>query len=56
VSGILDTPVVEDGKVVPGKTMNISLSADHRVVDGLLGAQFIRTLQHYLENPACLLM
>lgn len=56
VSGILDTPVVEEGRVVPGKTMNITLSADHRVVDGILGAEFIKTVQHYLENPASLII
>lgn len=56
VGGIEDRAVVEDGRIVPGKTMNISLSVDHRVVDGALGAQFIKAIQHYLENPASLLL
>lgn len=56
VSAVLDTPVVRNGQVVPGKTMNISLSVDHRVIDGVAAAEFIRTLQKYLENPAAIIM
>jgi pyruvate dehydrogenase E2 component (dihydrolipoamide acetyltransferase) len=56
ISGIQDTPVVRKGVVVPGKTMNITLSADHRVVDGVAGAEFIKTVQRFLENPASLLI
>ncbi|MEM1282601.1 MAG: pyruvate dehydrogenase complex dihydrolipoamide acetyltransferase [Chlamydiota bacterium] len=56
VSGINDVPVVKNGAVVPGKIMNITLSADHRVVDGVLGAEFINTVKFYLENPASLLL
>jgi pyruvate dehydrogenase E2 component (dihydrolipoamide acetyltransferase) len=40
----------------PGKKMNLTLSADHRVVDGALAAKFMKTLQKYLENPAILLV
>jgi pyruvate dehydrogenase E2 component (dihydrolipoamide acetyltransferase) len=56
VSGISNVPVVKNGAVVPGKTMNITLSADHRVVDGVAGAEFIKTVQQFLENPASLLI
>jgi len=56
VSGIHDTPVVKNGCVVPGKTMNMTLSADHRVIDGVAAAQFMKTLQKYLENPAILIV
>lgn len=56
ISGIQEQPVVKNGAVVVGKVMNITLSADHRVVDGVAGAQFIKTVQHYLENPAALLL
>lgn len=56
VGGIEDVPVVKDGQVVPGKVMHLTLSADHRVVDGVLGAQFIKTLQQKLENPISLLL
>jgi pyruvate dehydrogenase E2 component (dihydrolipoamide acetyltransferase) len=56
VGGIEDKPVIKNGAVVPGKSMNITLSADHRVVDGSDGAKFIKTLQKYLENPAALII
>lgn len=56
VGGILDVPVVKDGVVVPGKVMNITLSVDHRVVDGVAAAEFLRTVQKYLENPISLLL
>ncbi len=52
VSGILDVPVVKDGEVVPGKTMDICLSVDHRVVDGVGAAEFLQTVQKFLENPS----
>ncbi len=56
VGGILDQPIVKNGQVVPGKTMSLTLSADHRVVDGVAGAKFLKTLQSILENPAALLL
>jgi len=56
VSGILDTPVIKNGQVVPGKIMNLTLSADHRVVDGVAAAEFLNTLKTYIENPAALLL
>lgn len=56
VSAILDVPVVKNGAIVPGKVMNLTLSVDHRVVDGVAGAEFMKTLQTYLENPALLLI
>ncbi|MBM3207414.1 MAG: pyruvate dehydrogenase complex dihydrolipoamide acetyltransferase [Chlamydiae bacterium] len=56
IGGIEDKPVVKNGQVVPGKVMTVTLSADHRVVDGADGAKFIKTLQKYLENPATLLI
>lgn len=56
VGGMRDCPVVKDGAVVPGKRMMVSLSVDHRVIDGAAAAQFIRTIQKYLENPPILLI
>ena len=56
ISGIQDMPIVKNGGVVPGKVMTISLSADHRVVDGALAAEFLKTVQYYLETPASLLL
>ena len=46
-----DVPVVEDGEIVPGKRMNITLSADHRVTDGAEVARFLQAVKRYLENP-----
>lgn len=56
VGGIQDIPIVKDNQVVPGKVMQLSLSVDHRVIDGVAAAQFIKTLQKYLENPISLLV
>ena len=56
IGGIRDTPVVEDGEVVPGKRMKVTLSCDHRVVDGAVGAKFLNTLRSYLEEPMNLLL
>lgn len=52
VSAIQDVPIVKEGAVIPGKVMNVTLSVDHRVIDGVAAAEFLRTLQKYLENPA----
>lgn len=51
VGGIRQVPVVKNNQVVPGNTMKITLSCDHRVVDGALGAAFMQTLKASLENP-----
>lgn len=56
VGGMRDCPVLRDGAVVPGKRMMISLSVDHRVIDGAEAAQFVRAVQKYLENPSILLV
>lgn len=55
VGGIRQVPVVKNGAVVPGNVMKVTLSCDHRVVDGATGAAFLQTLKAYLENPAVLL-
>jgi pyruvate dehydrogenase E2 component (dihydrolipoamide acetyltransferase) len=47
---------VEDGEVVPGKRMKVTLSCDHRVVDGAKGAHFLDTVKSYLEEPMNLLL
>jgi len=51
VGGISQTPVVKNGVVVPGNIMKLTLSCDHRVVDGAMGAEFLNTLKLLLENP-----
>lgn len=56
VGGILDQPVVKNGVVKAGKVMHLTLSADHRVIDGVLAAQFLVTLKKYLEQPISLLI
>lgn len=56
VGGIKDEPVVRDGQVVAGKTMRLTLSSDHRVIDGAVGAEFMGTLRQLLEVPAALLI
>ncbi len=49
-------PVVKQGQIVPGTTMTLTLSCDHRVVDGALGAQYLAALKEILEAPAILLV
>jgi pyruvate dehydrogenase E2 component (dihydrolipoamide acetyltransferase) len=51
VGGIKQVPVVKNGAIVPGNVMKITLSCDHRVVDGATGAAFLQTLKVFLENP-----
>lgn len=55
VGGIKQVPVVKNGQIVPGNTMRVTLSCDHRSVDGALGAKFLVSLKNYLENPVLLL-
>ena len=56
VGAIRDVPVVKNGEVVPGKRMKVTLSSDHRVVDGAKAAEFLNTLQKLLENPLAMLL
>jgi pyruvate dehydrogenase E2 component (dihydrolipoamide acetyltransferase) len=56
VGGIKSVPVVKNGAVVPGNVMKVTLSCDHRVVDGASGAAFLQTLKSYLENPVMMLV
>lgn len=51
VGAIREVPVVENGEVVAGKRMKMTLSSDHRIVDGAMAAQFLNTLRQMLENP-----
>tara|TARA_R110000868_G_scaffold304437_10_gene565143 strand:+ start:15321 stop:16559 length:1239 start_codon:yes stop_codon:yes gene_type:complete len=56
VGAIRDVPVVENGAVVPGKRMKVTLSSDHRVVDGAKAAQFLNTVRNLIENPLSMLL
>jgi pyruvate dehydrogenase E2 component (dihydrolipoamide acetyltransferase) len=51
VGGIAQEPVVKNGQIVPGNVMNVTLSCDHRVLDGATGSAFLQTLKSYLEEP-----
>jgi pyruvate dehydrogenase E2 component (dihydrolipoamide acetyltransferase) len=51
VGAIREVPVVKNGAVVPGHTMKLTLSCDHRVVDGASGSAFLQTLKAMLEEP-----
>lgn len=56
VGGIRQVPVVKNGEVVPGNVMKVTLSCDHRVVDGATGAEFLNTFKKYMENPVLLVL
>lgn len=56
IGAIRDVPVVKDGEVVPGKRMKVTMSSDHRVVDGAKAAQFLNTVRQMLENPLSMLL
>ena len=56
IGAIRDIPVVKSGAVVPGKRMKLTLSCDHRVVDGATGSEFLATVQGYLEDPMTMLL
>ena len=56
VGAIRDVPVVKNEEVVPGKRMKMTLSSDHRIVDGAKAAAFLNTLQQMLENPLAMML
>jgi pyruvate dehydrogenase E2 component (dihydrolipoamide acetyltransferase) len=56
IGGIKEIPVVKNGQVVPGNVMKVTLSCDHRVVDGASGAAFLQTFKTYMEQPAAMLL
>ena len=56
IGSIQSKPIVKDNQVVPGNIMKVTLSCDHRVVDGVSGAQFLQTFKGLLEEPFRLLV
>ncbi|MEY3942182.1 MAG: hypothetical protein RIR07_1068 [Bacteroidota bacterium] len=56
VGGIQEVPVVKNGAVVPGQVMKMTLSCDHRVIDGATGAAFLNSVKGYLERPLSLIL
>jgi pyruvate dehydrogenase E2 component (dihydrolipoamide acetyltransferase) len=56
VGSITPKPVVVDGQVAPRRRVRITMSCDHRVIDGATGAAFLKTLKQMLENPLAMLL
>jgi pyruvate dehydrogenase E2 component (dihydrolipoyllysine-residue acetyltransferase) len=56
VSAIKDRPVVRNGQLAVAKTMMVTVSCDHRIIDGIVAARFLAELKRFLENPASLLV
>lgn len=56
VGGAVQKPVVRDGKIVPGHVMSMTMSSDHRVIDGAMAASYLNTVKSLLEKPATLLV
>jgi pyruvate dehydrogenase E2 component (dihydrolipoamide acetyltransferase) len=54
VGSIAQVPAVADGQVQVRRRMRMTMSCDHRVIDGAMGAQFLKTLKLLLENPLAL--
>ena len=56
VGTVREEPVVTDGEVVPGKRMRFTMSCDHRVVDGALGARYLAAFKRIIEAPLNMLL
>jgi pyruvate dehydrogenase E2 component (dihydrolipoamide acetyltransferase) len=56
IGGIKEIPVVKNGQIIPGNVMKVTLSCDHRVVDGASGAAFLQTFKQFMENPVAMLL
>ncbi|HEX8876621.1 MAG TPA: dihydrolipoamide acetyltransferase family protein [Phycisphaerales bacterium] len=54
--GAIQKPVVKNNQIVPGHVMNMTMSSDHRVIDGAMAAQYLATVKSLLEKPATLLV
>ena len=56
VGGIKNTPVIKGEEIVPGNLMKVTLSCDHRIVDGATGSSFLKTLKELIEDPIKILV
>ena len=56
VGAIVPKPVVQDGQVTVRRRVRLTMSCDHRVIDGATGATFLKTLKQMLENPLAMLL
>jgi pyruvate dehydrogenase E2 component (dihydrolipoamide acetyltransferase) len=54
IGAVVDAPVVQNGQVVAGKRMTVSMSCDHRVIDGALGAKWLQAFVELIEHPESL--
>jgi pyruvate dehydrogenase E2 component (dihydrolipoamide acetyltransferase) len=54
IGSIREKPVVAEGRIVVGRTMNATLSCDHRIIDGAAAARFLQDFKKLVENPAAL--
>ena len=55
VSSIRDEPIVSDGQITIGQMMKVTISVDHRVIDGVMAGNFLKAFKEALENPALLM-
>ncbi len=56
VGAIIEKPVVKNGHIVVGHTMKVTLSSDHRIIDGAVAARFLQDLRKVMENPIAMLL
>ena len=55
VGGITETPILRDGELIARRRMRVTMSCDHRVIDGATGAKFLQTLRRMMENPLAMM-
>ncbi len=56
VSSVQEVPVVKNGQIVPGKIMKVTISVDHRIIDGVMAGNFLKAFRTALEQPALLMI
>ena len=56
VGGIKNTPIIKNGEIVPGNLMKVTLSCDHRIVDGATGSSFLKSVKELIEDPIKILV
>ncbi|HIF49060.1 MAG TPA: 2-oxo acid dehydrogenase subunit E2 [Cytophagales bacterium] len=56
VGGIKNKPIIKNGEIMPGNLMKVTLSCDHRIVDGVMGSAFLQTLKELIEDPIKILV
>jgi pyruvate dehydrogenase E2 component (dihydrolipoamide acetyltransferase) len=56
IGAMAPVPVVKENQIVIRQTMRVTMSCDHRVIDGAIGAQFLRTFKQIMENPLYLFL